>query len=217
MKRKLFFSVSLFLSLFLPGSASFANVPKQAAPDIAEVDGFRSAKFGMSEKQVLNAIFKDFKVKTKDIKREINSQELTTGLVIDVDDLLRDGMRVRIAYLLGYKSKKLMQVNLFWGNPVEAKPDAKAVVKAANTLRNVLARKGFHKDKLVMNARLEDGSVLVFRGTDDKGRMVLLLLSDPQSNKDKKPDKEQVKLSLRLMYMENPRTPDVFRIKDGDF
>ena len=65
------------------------------------------------------------------------------------------------------------------------------------------------------NARLNDGSVLIFRGKDQKGRMVLLRLSDPQSsNKDNK----GLKISLNLSYIEKPgQEPDVYKLGEGDF
>jgi hypothetical protein len=89
-------------------------------------------------------------------------------------------------------------------------------------LRNYFARKGFRKDNLVLNAKLNDGSVLVFRGTDSSGRMVVLLLNNPQNQKnDEKTDssetKEKTELSLRLSYIQDPNNPDVMKIEEGSF
>ena len=64
------------------------------------------------------------------------------------------------------------------------------------------------------HARLNDSSVLIFRGKDPKGRMVLLRLSNPQPIK--KQDVE-MKISLTLSYIEKPEQPDAFQLKEDDF
>ena len=64
------------------------------------------------------------------------------------------------------------------------------------------------------HARLNDGSVLIFRGKDEKGRMVILRLSNPQPNAKKD---DELKISLTLSYIEKPEQPDTFQLKDDDF
>jgi hypothetical protein len=56
----------------------------------------------------------------------------------------------------------------------------------------------FFELKLIL---LNEGSVLIFRGKDQNGRMVLLRLSNPQSIKNKD---EKMKISLTLSYIEKP-------------
>ena len=79
---------------------------------------------------------------------------------------------------------------------------------------NHLLRKRYQDDGLVAHARLNDGSVLIFRGKDQKGRMVLLRLSDPQSSNK---DNGGLKIALNLSYIEKPGQPDVYKLKEGDF
>jgi hypothetical protein len=64
------------------------------------------------------------------------------------------------------------------------------------------------------HARLNDGSVLIFRGKDQNGRMVLLRLSNPQPTKKKD---GEMKISLTLSYIEKPEQPDAFQHKENDF
>lgn len=217
MLKKIFLTGCLLITLLLPQTSSSANLSKEIIPEGAEVQGFRSAQFGMTEKEVRAAILKDFKIKGKDVRREINSIEQTAVFKIDVESLLLKGMPAQVVYLFGYKSKKLIQVSIFWGDPVDPKPDAQGLVSLANVLRNHLAKKEFRKDKLLMNARLEDGSILVFRGTDKKGKMVMLLLKNPKNDGEKKKDVKDLKFSLRLFYIENPTDPDILKIKEKDF
>jgi len=54
---------------------------------------------------------------------------------------------------------------------------------------------------------------LIFRGKDQKGRMALLRLSNPQPNNRNNDD---LKISLSLSYIEKPRQPDAFQLDDFD-
>ena len=115
---------------------------------------------------------------------------------------------------MGYKSKRLIHINVIWGKPVTKKPDAESVVATANQLRNHFAQKKYQKEGFALNAQLGEGVILVFQGKDRKGRAARLLLNNPKGDKNKKAG---VDISLTLSYIEKPQDPDVFRIKDGDF
>lgn len=184
------------------------------AQETAEVKGYRSALFGMSEKEVRRAIQKDFNVSKKETKKITNQVEKTTSLIITVNDILPDTGPVQIIYILGYKSKKLIQANLVWGKPANPEPDNEALISTANLLRNYFVRLGFPNDKMVVNAQLNDNSILVFRGTDEKKRMVTLLLNNSQQNRTSDSKNE---ISLQLSYIEKPDSPDIFLIPKGLF
>ena len=181
--------------------------------DLAEVDGFRSAKFGFGEKDVMKAIFKDFKITRSKMNVVEHPTEKTTSIGISVTDLLPETGTAQIYYILGYQSKKLMQVNILWGKPVDPTPNAQAVVAAANQLRDHFLRQNFPRKGLVANTPLPDGSILVFRGIDKKRRMAVLVLYNPQ----KEGDPPNQHINLRLSYIDNPSHPDIFHIKEGDF
>src|SRR5437868_12935861 len=59
--------------------ASPAAAPSQGAP-VANITGFRSAKFGMNESEVRAAIVRDLGVKADAIKSEVNPSEQTPVL-----------------------------------------------------------------------------------------------------------------------------------------
>ena len=107
-----------------------------------------------------------------------------------------------------------MQVNIFIGRGVDKSVTAQQVVNSGNLLGNHLLRKRYQDDGLVAHARLNDGSVLIFRGKDQKGRMVLLRLSDPQSSNK---DNEGLKIALNLYYIEKPGQEDIYKLKEEDF
>jgi len=202
----------------LPAVESSSSV---SGSEQASVDGFRSAKFGMTESEVKSSINRDFNISSSSVEKSENALEKTTSLAVTVPKLMEEGGVARVVYILGYKSKKLIQVNVIWGKPVNPAPNPGDIVSAANLLRNYFARKGFRKDNLVLNAKLNDGSVLVFRGTDSSGRMVVLLLNNPQNQKkDENTDsstEEKPELSLRLSYIQDPNNPDVMKIEEGSF
>ncbi|SVC98442.1 uncharacterized protein METZ01_LOCUS351296, partial [marine metagenome] len=81
-------------------------------------------------------------------------------------------------------------------------------------LGNHFFNKRYQEDGLVAHARLNDGSILIFRGKDQKGRMALLRLSDPQSNNK---NNEGLEIALNLSYIAKPEQPDIYKFKEGDF
>jgi uncharacterized protein YgiM (DUF1202 family) len=180
----------------------------------ANIDGFRSAKFGMGRAEVTKAIFQDFGIASRNITVIKHPTEGTKSIAITVKDLLPNSGSSRIVYVFGFQSKRLTLVNMLTGHPADASVAPQQVVNSGNYLGNHLLRKRYQDDGLVAHARLSDGSILIFRGKDQKGRMVLLRLSDPQpSNKDN----EDLKISLNLSYIEKPEEPDVYKLKEGDF
>ena len=94
------------------------------------------------------------------------------------------GLAFGIAWF-GFQSKKLIQVNILVGHPVNSDITTQQVVESGNLLGSHFLKKRYQEDGLMAHARLSDGSVLIFRGKDQNGRMVLLRLSNPQSTKNK--------------------------------
>ena len=180
----------------------------------AVVNGFRSAQFGMNEMDLIKAIRGDFGIGKKQVSRQIHPNEKTITLGISVSKLLPESGDAKVFYILGYKSKRLIHINVIWGRPVMKNPNAEAVVATANQLRNHFMQKKYQKEGFALNAQLGEGVILVFQGKDRKGRAARLLLSNPKSEGDKKAGEN---IALTLSYIEKPEDPDVFRIKEGDF
>jgi hypothetical protein len=214
-------SLLLVFSLVLSGNLveakpdtknSNASTPKKKW---ASIKGFRSAKFGMTEKQVSRAISKDFKISSSKTKRTENSLEKTVVLGIEVPELLKAAGPAKISYTFGYKSKKLIQVAVLWGTG--ATP-AQNIVNTANLLRVHLLKKQY-LDGAIANAKVSDTSTIVFRGSDKEKRMAVLVLTTPTPNKDQTNKTDKSKVTLKLSYILNPSKPDIFtiNIKEGDF
>ena len=210
------------LAIITSGAGLFSSKNDELATDKtikstkpwANIDGFRSAKFGMKMKEVKQAILKDFGIFDSKIDTISHPTEQTQSLGITVEKLLPNSGKSRVVYVFGYKSKKLMQINILTGNPVDTDVTPQQVVDAGNLLGNHFFKKRYQEDGLVAHARLSDGSVLIFRGKDQKGRMALLRLSNPQTKEKKDGD---LKITLTLSYIEQPGQPDAFQLKANDF
>jgi hypothetical protein len=210
------------LAIFTSGAGLFSSKSGELATDKtikntkpwANIDGFRSAKFGMRMDEVKQAILRDFGISDSKIDAISHPTEQTQSLGISIDKLLPQSGKSRAVYVFGYKSKRLMQVNILMGHPVDTNITPQQVVNSGNLLGNHFFKKRYQEDGLVAHARLNDGSVLIFRGKDQKGHMALLRLSNPQP---KEGNKEDLKITLTLSYIEKPEQPDAFQLKGDDF
>ena len=146
----------LFLILIFVNTrwlAIAALPPKETQKEVAIVEGYRSAKFGMTESEIYSAIEKDFDVNRRSVKKIENQFDKTTNLAVTVPKLLEEAGQARLFYILGYQNKKLIQINIIWGNPFDPNPNPQEILNAANVLRNYFLRKGFKQDDLLLNAR----------------------------------------------------------------
>ena len=210
--------IVLFLSLVFSGvlfaGTGLAKPETGTSQKWAVVSGFRSAQFGMNERDILKAIKSDFGLGKKQVSRQVHPNEKTITLGIKVSKLLPESGPAKIFYILGYKTRRLIHIKVIWGRPVMKDPNAEAVVATANQLRNHFVQKKYQKKGFALNAQLGAGVILVFQGKDRKGRAARLLLSNPKSEGDKKAGEN---IAFTLSYIEKPEDPDVYRIKEGDF
>ena len=208
-----FSALCLIFALFaMPRFAAAAPPPPEGAQP-ASIDGFRAARFGMTEEELRRAIRKDFP--KAGLSVATNPSEKTTVLSLTESGLLPDTGPARISYILGYRSKRLIEVNILWVSNGASASDA-TVVGTANNLRDYFSAQRFKAQSVVRNRKLEDGAILVFRASDEGGRMVLLLLSGSgaaaRRGKSTPPP-----LTLQLSYIADGAHPDIFRIGKGQF
>ena len=212
-RAMLFFLTICFFCILGKTTDGFAQVQEEPAI----IAGFRSAKFGISQGEIKTAIKKDFNIGESDISVQKNPLERTTSLKITVNDLLPNSGAADIFYILGHTSNNLIQVNIIWSKPSSDSEAVSSMALVGETLKSYFLKQSFKKDDMVINARLKDGSVLFFRGTDTNGQMVVLqMLNPPVENADSESLKKKV-TSLRLTYVQNPNEPDIFQVKQGDF
>jgi hypothetical protein len=185
----------------------------------ASVEGFRSARFGMTEAQLRAAIKSDFKLADAAIRASVHPVEQTRVLQVTVRDLVASGGEAQIAYVLGFRSKTLVQINVLWSAADTA--GAETVVATANALRDLFVNQAqagrFKKDSITVNATLPDGRVVVFRGADEQKRTVELILAAAPTGPATPGAARQVGAQLRLMYIQSPDNPDINKLKPGQF
>lgn len=189
------------------------------------IDGFRSAKFGAGEAEVLAAISQDFGVAEADVTREYNPLEKTHALIVQVEDMIPESGTARIAYILGYKSNALIQVNVVWGAPVVEQPDLQQLATTGNILQRYFIEQRYVPETIFTNRVLADKSVLIFTGSDKDGRQVTLTLGGAnapageggEASSGEAAAAETQRAFLRLSYVANPGSPDVFKIAPGAF
>ena len=210
----------VLLSGALPWTATPARADAQAqgqpaaAADPYVVKGFRSAVFGTDEATVRAAIKKDFG--SAKVTLDHHPTEKTTILSVKATDLLPDTGSAQVFYTLGYKSKKLDQVNVVWGPKIDAKSNLDALVSIANQFVSYFSGFGWQADGKVVNGRLPNGMVLAFRGYDASGRMVAVLLSPGAKDKSGNAQND-IPPQLTLTYVLDPKNPDVYKIDSGAF
>lgn len=201
-----------------PTSAAPAQPAAPAAP--AHVEGFRSAKWGMTEAQVKAAIHTDFNIAEDKLKSSENPAEKTQALSITVPELLEGAGTAQASYIFGYASKKLIQVNILWSSMLDPQATPQKIVAAADQLRVLFLGSGYDPQTVTANARTPDGSILVFVGQDaDKHTTVLRLATGnvTPTEKDGKPGKPVEAAAMTLSYILDAKEPDIYRLKKGQF
>jgi hypothetical protein len=197
------------------------NVAAQqpAAPAPTGVEGFRSAKFEATEAQVRKAIRDDFKIADTAIKAAVHPLEQTRSLSITVRDLFANSGEAQVAYVFGFRSKTLIQVNILWNAPDPA--SAETIIAAGNALRDYFVGQTarFVKELVKTNVQLPDGRILLFQGADDKGRAVeLVMVAAARPPVQGQPaDPRPGSAQLRLLYVLAPGNSDIQRIQPGQF
>jgi len=192
--------------------------PNPPAGSPAAIGGFRQALFGMTEEQVRQVVRKDFPTAAAKISSTVHPSEKTTVLSLTVADLLPNTGNARVSYIFGYRSKKLIQINIVWTSEGSAAGD-ETVVGTANSLRDYFASQNYKPDSAVANRQIAEDTILVFRANDRQERTVLLVLSGvaAAARREEKKGPRPPPLTLELSYILDAAHPDVFRIAKGQF
>lgn len=193
-----------------------AHTPTKPKKELRIIDGFRSAKFGMNEKQVRQAIAKDFKAYESTLKERVSFVKKNKVLVINNSNLLERGGEAEIRYILRHKSNKLIQVSIEWGGGVNDNFSPTEVLDVANALRDHFLKKRYEKLE-ALNRTLSASRMLVFRAHDEKGRTIILGLTSPKPKGEETKKDARKNISLVLYYELKPKISNTTDIKKGEF
>jgi hypothetical protein len=189
--------------------------PAPVGPVVADVTGFRSAHFGMTETQVRAAIEKDLRARSDDVRSEENRAEQTQLLEVRVPDVLPGGGTASVSYVFGFKSKTLIQVGLSWSKATDDKMTPEQLFSNANVLRSHFLEAGYKPDTVSTNMPISSG-ILLFRGSDAHGHATVLILQGTFSQGENK-QRILTPTALVLFYIEDAKSPDVYRLPEGSF
>jgi hypothetical protein len=189
--------------------------PAQAA--FARIDGFRSARFGLSEPDVRRAIAADFRLSGAAIVATENPVQRTPVLRVRTADLIPGGGTAQIDYIFGYRSHALIEVNILWSAATDAATTPARLVANGAALQAYFLREAFPPAQTVLNALLPDGNVMLFRAQDESGHAVVLVISGKRDKLAASGSARLTPTALTLVYAADPAHPDVFQLKKGSF
>ncbi len=222
MSRPTRFALVLAALLAAPvAAAAQAAAPSDQAPPAPAqpiaIDGFRAAHFGMTEAEIRKAIEADFKLSGSAVRAADNRVQRTRSLSVTVPDLVPDSGKAVIDYVFGYKSRRLIEVNIRWLTATDPANQPATLVRTGATLQGYFQAETFPAGQTAVNAVLANGGLLLFRGTDPAGHTVVLLLSGPVHQDAKEHTAQMTPSVLSLVYAADPAHPDVFRLQKGAF
>jgi hypothetical protein len=188
-----------------------------------DVTGFRDARFGMSEPEVRAVAAKMLGVKPADIKSSVNPVEGTTVLTASVASLDPAPGPALVAFILGYTSKKLIQVNVIWGSD---KPndnsDPNGMAASGTRLERYFAGFAWAKDTTRAGIPVGPNTLVLFSGEDGKTGAVRLVLDgvkyqmEREGKETTSPDPKGPQ-RLLINYIADRDNPDVAKIEKGKF
>lgn len=181
----------------------------------ANIEGFRSARFGMTEAEVKSAIATDFGIKDNAIHEQPNAGERTKALLIKVPELLPGGGTGEVSYVFGYHTKRLIQVSASWSKATDEKMTPEQLFSNSSVLSAYFMGEGFKPETVARNMPIS-GGLLTFRGSDAKGHTAMLILQGTFSQGEHN-QRVLTPAGLLLFYIEDPKEPDVYRLPRGSF
>jgi hypothetical protein len=196
-------------------AAAPAGASSVMANASAKVDGFRSAKFGMSEADVRAAAAKDFNVKPDALHEQPNPGERTKALLLPVPDLLPGGGTAEVSYIFGYQSKKLIQISVSWSKATDDKITPEKLFSNSSVLRAHFMGEGFKPETIATNVPVS-GGLLIFRGSDANDRTAILILQGTVAQGENN-QRVLTPTGLLLFYVADAKTPDIYRLPPGSF
>ena len=176
----------------------------------------------MDEAAVKAVVPKDLGVGADSIKASENLSQQTRVLTVRAPDILPGGGAAEVAYVFGYKSKKLIQVGVVWTPALDASVTPERLLANGNILKSHFLESGDYKPESVSTDAATKLGLLMFRGSDADGHTTVLLLQGAMStpagaagaDKDKR---VLTPKSLSLTYLADAKSPDVYRVAPGQF
>lgn len=167
--------VLMMSALSLQAMAADAGAAK---PALFQINGFRSAQFGMTAEQVRAAIHRDFKPTAAEVQEFDNEVEKTRVVVVALPALEPGPGPASVSYILGASSRKLMHVNVLWSSSEQPSNDERAKISAAGLqLTQYFRQQAWKPDAATTAVPSGPNALVLFAGIDPKNAMVEVRLS----------------------------------------
>jgi hypothetical protein len=204
------------LALLVAGSVPSLAVTATGAAAAAgpQIQGFRSARFGMDEAAVRRCISSDFSPPRGAVRSTISPQDQTENITVHVPGLIDRLGAADVDYVLGYHSRHLVEVVVAWSGAADPKNSAPAILSAATELHAYFLREGFPDAHVKFT---QTGQLVVFHGKDAGGHAVLLAMRGKTSKPDAKKVAEFTPTALIVGYANDPLHPDIAEVPKGAF
>jgi hypothetical protein len=212
-----------FAGVILAGAVMVATFGAARAQEAAkyEITGFRDVHFGMIESEVRAAATKAFGLKPADFTVATNAVEGTSVLTVRAPALDPGPGPARIAYIFGHASKKLIQVNVVWGE--DAPQPVDTIVAAGTRLQRYFAGFAWKKDAARAGIPVGQNTVVLFAADDEKKGTLRLILDGVQyqtqgaDNKPATSPEPKTPPKLIINYIADRENPDIAKIEKGKF
>jgi hypothetical protein len=165
-------------------AALFALAVLLVRPDVSmaqaaaryDVTGFRDARFGMTEQEVRARARDSFDAKDDEMTVTVNPTDGTTKLIVHVA-MLEPGLgEGRVEYFFGYKSQRLIQINVVWGLDTNPPHNNSAMIAGAARLQRYFLGFTWASRSVRAGVPIDDSTVLVFNGDDKRSGTVSVVL-----------------------------------------
>ncbi len=165
---------------------------------------------------------KNLGAKASDLSTAPNPIEGTTVLTAHVASLDPGPGPAQVAYIFGHSSKKLIQVNVIWGDDPKSKSDANAMVTAGTRLERYFSGYSWRKDTTRAGIPVGDNTVVMFAGEDGKKGAVRVVVDGVkyqvmQAGKETSSPEPKGPPKLVINYIADRENPDVAKIEKGKF
>ena len=170
-------------------SPSSPLVPKKIRVGI--VKGFRLAQFGMSEKQVIQAIEADFGLLEKKVERRRDPESGQRVLTIASLTLDPKKGKAWVRYYLSSQDQTLNRVDVIWGHPDHSKVDHTILQKSAERFKNL-----FRQLETQTAIAVVDKGPYIFYGVDIFGNGIKLMWNKPYDKNFQPISKSEPTLTL---------------------
>jgi hypothetical protein len=154
-----------------PAIAVAAAPRAPVAADLFKLAGFRSARFGMTDAQVLEVINGEADPDQSAVRMVVNPGKPESKLIITVNRLVAPFGQVQTVYEFLPDSRRLVGISADWGREPGAGLDNRTVQEIVRALTQDLRNANFRPSSTAFDAPLAGGGRIGFSGIDKAERL----------------------------------------------